>query len=89
MFYVYILECRDGTLYTGWTTDLIKRLAKHNGGKGAKYTRVRRPVVLRYSRECATKSEAMKWEFYLKQLSREEKITFIAGRGIKGKGPFC
>ena len=56
----YILLCADGTLYTGWTSDIEKRLAAHNAGRGAKYTRGRRPVTLLYSEECATKSEAMK-----------------------------
>ncbi len=58
MNYVYILRCADGTLYTGWTTDLNRRLAAHNAGSGAKYTRSRRPVALLYSEECASRGAA-------------------------------
>lgn len=72
-YFVYILLCRDNTLYTGWTNDLIKRLGKHNGGRGAKYTRSRTPVCIVYSEECKSKSEAMKEEYRIKQLNRKEK----------------
>ena len=58
MCYVYLLRCRDGTLYAGYTTDLTRRVAAHNAGKGAKYTRSRRPVVLVYWEACANKSSA-------------------------------
>lgn len=78
MYWVYILECRDSTLYTGWTNDLKKRTERHNKGLGAKYTRTRYPVVLKYSEECATKSEAMQREYIIKQLSRTEKLELIA-----------
>ncbi len=74
MYYVYILECRDGTLYVGSTNDIDKRLGVHNAGKGAKYTRGRTPVVLRYSEVFATKGEALKREMALKALSRAEKL---------------
>ena len=57
--YVYIVECADGTLYTGWTDDVAKRVAAHNAGRGAKYTRSRRPVVLRYYEELEDKSSAL------------------------------
>ena len=76
----YILLCADGTLYTGWTNDIEKRLAAHNAGRGAKYTRGRRPVTLLYSEECATKSEAMSREAAIKKLSREEKLMLSEGK---------
>lgn len=78
MYWTYIVECRDGTLYTGWTNDLKKRTARHNKGLGAKYTRTRYPVVLKYSEEYLTKSEAMQREYEIKQLSRTEKLELIA-----------
>jgi putative endonuclease len=77
MWYVYILECSDGTLYTGITTDLDKRLKTHNKGKGAKYTRVRLPVVLRASFEAADRSSASKEEYRIKQLPKKEKLKLI------------
>lgn len=77
MNYTYILTCRDGSLYTGWTNDLDRRLKDHNEGKGAKYTRARRPVVLEYYEEFATKEEAMKREYEIKQMSRKEKLELI------------
>ncbi|RHP49563.1 MULTISPECIES: GIY-YIG nuclease family protein [unclassified Clostridium] len=76
--YTYILECADGTLYCGWTNDLEKRVQAHNAGKGAKYTKTRRPVVLKYHEIFSTKQEAMKREWALKQLSRKEKLQLIA-----------
>ena len=75
--YVYILRCFDGSLYTGWTTDLKQRVKAHNEGKGAKYTRSRRPVELVYHEEFETKSEALKREAAIKRMSREEKLTLI------------
>ena len=75
--YVYILRCYDGSLYTGWTTDLKQRVKAHNEGKGAKYTRSRRPVELVYHEEFETKSEALKREVAIKRLSREEKLMLI------------
>ena len=77
MNYVYILKCSDNTLYTGWTTSLEKRLKSHNSGKGAKYTRVRLPVEIVYFEEFEDKKEAMKREYAIKQLSRQEKIKLI------------
>ncbi|KZL90038.1 GIY-YIG nuclease family protein [Clostridium magnum] len=74
MNYVYILKCSDGTLYTGYTNNLKKRLEVHNRGKGAKYTRCRLPVELVYFEEYSTKSEATKREYAIKQLTRESKI---------------
>ncbi len=76
-WYVYILRCRDDTLYTGMTDDLEKRLAAHNSGKGAKYTRGRGPVTLVYREELETKIEACKREYRIKQLTRPEKIKLI------------
>ena len=70
---LYILRCGDGSLYTGITTDVQARLAVHRSGKGAKYTRGRLPLELVYSEECGTHSDALKREFAIKALSREEK----------------
>ena len=70
MNYTYILRCEDGTLYTGWTNNLEKRVADHNAGKGAKYTRTRRPVELVYVEEFPTKEEAMSREYAIKRLKR-------------------
>ena len=76
--YVYILCCSDGTLYTGWTTDVVRRLKAHNAGKaGAKYTRSRRPVKLVYAEEQPGMSEALKREAAVKKLTRQEKLTLI------------
>ena len=73
MNYTYIVQCSDGTLYTGWTNDLDKRIKAHNDGKGAKYTKPRLPVELVYAKGHATKEEAMKDEYRIKQLSRKRK----------------
>lgn len=75
MYYTYIIECADGTFYTGYTNDLDQRIKKHNGEikGGAKYTKGRAPVILRYYEQFETKQEAMKREYGLKQLSRQEK----------------
>ena len=77
--YTYILKCADDTLYCGWTNDLEKRLAAHNAGTAAKYTRTRRPVKLVYYEEFETKQEAMSREFHIKRMSRLEKIALING----------
>ena len=77
MNYVYILKCRDNTLYTGWTTSLEKRLKAHNSGRGAKYTRARLPVEIVYFEEFEDKKEAMKREYAIKKLSREENLKLI------------
>ena len=77
MWYVYMLRCGDGSLYTGSTTDLTKRLKTHNSGKGAKYTRSRLPVQLVYQEETANKSTALRREAAIKKLSREEKLQLI------------
>ena len=78
--YVYILECADGSLYTGWTNDLKQRIKAHNSGAGAKYTRSRRPVKLVYAASFPTKEEAMREEWRIKQLTRNEKLTLIHDR---------
>ncbi len=74
MNYTYILECKDGTCYTGWTNDIIKRLESHRNGGGAKYTRGRGPLRLIYLEISDTKEEAMQREARIKKLSREEKL---------------
>lgn len=76
-YFVYILRCNDDSLYTGWSTDIEKRVIAHNAGKGSKYTRSRLPVVCVYSEELASKEEAMKREYEIKQLSRKEKSELI------------
>lgn len=76
--FTYIVECSDHTLYTGWTNDLEKRIEAHNTGKGAKYTKTRRPVRLVYFETFATKEEAMSREYHIKKMSRQEKIKLIS-----------
>ena len=83
MNYTYIIRCKDDSLYCGWTNDLKKRLASHNSGKGAKYTRSRHPVTLVYFETFETKEEAMSREFAIKRLSRREKLELIASFDIK------
>ncbi len=73
----YLLRCADGTLYAGWTNDLERRLARHNQGRGAKYTRARLPVTLVYWKSCADRSEAMRLEARLKRMSRAQKLSLI------------
>ena len=77
MWYLYILQCGDGSLYTGITTDVEKRLEAHRSGKGAKYTRGRSPLTLKYREACGTHSDALKRELEIKHLSREEKLALI------------
>jgi putative endonuclease len=77
VWYIYILECSDGTLYTGITTDVNRRLSEHNSGKGAKYTRPRTPVVLRALFEAKNRSEASKEEYRIKHLTRKEKLKLL------------
>jgi len=78
-WFVYMAQCSDGTLYTGCTNHVDKRIAKHNSGKGAKYTSRRLPVHLVYSTPVANRSEAQKLEYRIKQLSRAEKQKLIRG----------
>ena len=82
MNYTYILKCKDDSLYTGWTNDLKKRITSHNAGKGAKYTKARRPVELVYYEEFQTREEAVKREYAIKQLSRKEKEALIKTRPL-------
>ena len=77
MWYLYILRCKDGSLYTGITTDVEKRLEAHRSGKGAKYTRGRGPLELVYQEECGDHSAALRRELAIKALSREEKQDLL------------
>ena len=77
MWYLYILRCRDGSLYTGITTDVERRLEAHRCGKGAKYTRGRGPLELVYREQCGDHSDALRREIEIKRLSREEKLKMI------------
>lgn len=81
MNYTYIVKCSDGTYYTGWTNHLEERIAAHNGGRGAKYTKPRLPVELIYYECFETKSEAMRREAAIKKLSRRQKEALIASVG--------
>lgn len=78
MNYTYMVKCKDGTLYTGWTNNIERRLKAHNAGRGAKYTKSRRPVELIYYESFETKTEAMKREYEIKQLSAAEKQKLIS-----------
>ena len=98
MYYVYMLRCADGTLYTGTAADAQKRLKVHNSGKGAKYTRSRLPVELVYTEELPDKSAALKREAAIKRLNRKEKLCLMEyvysnKRGCKTKlqkaNPMC
>ena len=80
MHYIYILSCNDGTLYTGWTTDLTKRLAVHNAGKGAKYTRSRLPVKMVYYESFRNQSDALRRECEIKKMSKSEKLRLIQSK---------
>ena len=84
MNYTYILECEDGTYYTGWTNNLEKRLKDHNDGKGAKYTKARLPVVLVYHEMFQTKEEAMRREAAIKRMTRQEKKRLIEQGTVGG-----
>ncbi len=77
--YAYIVECSDGTLYTGYTNDLKRRVSVHNSGKGAKYTRSRLPVRLVYFEEYDSKEQAQSRECQIKRLTRKQKIALIEG----------
>ena len=80
-YWLYILRCGDGTLYTGTTDDVARRLAVHQSGKGAKYTRGRGPLTLAYPEACADKSAALRREIAVKKLTRAEKLALIEGGG--------
>ena len=77
-WYLYILRCRDGSLYTGITDDVQRRLAAHRAGKGAKYTRGRGPLELVYSEICGSHSDALKRELAIKALTKPEKLKLIS-----------
>lgn len=79
-WHVYIVRCRDGSLYTGITNDLPARVARHNAGTGARYTRSRRPVTLVWKRRAKDKPAALKLEWAMKQLSRAEKLALVTRR---------
>lgn len=76
-YYVYMLRCKDNSLYTGITNDLEKRLEAHNSGKGAKYTRSHRPVTLAYSEKLPDRSSALRREAEIKKLTRQQKEELI------------
>lgn len=79
MAFAYMVRCADGSLYSGWTYDLAARVAAHNSGQGAKYTRSRLPVELVWWESFPTKEEAMSREWHLKKLSRAQKLALIEG----------
>ena len=83
-WFVYLVKCGDGTLYCGITNDLEKRIAAHNCGKGARYTRTRGPVVVVWTRRCNSRSKALQIEFATKQLSKAQKLKLIAS--VRGMG---
>jgi putative endonuclease len=82
--YCYILECADGTFYTGWTTDPERRASQHNKGIGAKYTSTRRPVKMVYLEPYPTRTDAMKRELAIKKMNRAQKIKLVEGKKNKG-----
>ncbi|HHD2751638.1 TPA: GIY-YIG nuclease family protein [Clostridium perfringens] len=83
MNYVYILKCKDNSLYTGWTNNLEKRINAHNNGCGAKYTRGRGPVKLMYFEVFEDKREAQSREYYIKKLTKEQKLKLINSKDIE------
>lgn len=82
---LYIVQCSDGSYYTGITDDLSRRLAEHNAGKGAKYTRGRGPVTLGFCKKIGSKSEALKEEYRIKQLPRRMKAELCAQYAHEGE----
>lgn len=83
--FVYILKCSDGSLYTGYTINLDKRLKAHNDGKASKCTRSRRPVSYIFIETFSNKSDALKREYSIKQLSRKQKLVLISKNGMEDK----
>ncbi|MFC6756904.1 MULTISPECIES: GIY-YIG nuclease family protein [Haloarcula] len=83
--YAYVLRCSDGSFYTGYTTDVQRRLGEHNAGEGAKYTRGRTPVELVHVERFDSKSAAMSREYEIKQLTRAEKETLVRGDGAESE----
>lgn len=86
MNYVYIVECSDGTFYTGWTNDLEKRISAHSKGIGAKYTRGRGPVKLIYHEIFENKNDAMKREYEIKKLTKKAKLSLISNHQREQRG---
>lgn len=84
--YTYIVRCSDGTLYTGWTNHLDRRIKAHNSGSGAKYTKTRTPVELVYYEEYEEKREAMRREYEIKQMTRKEKERLIQKQSVRESG---
>lgn len=82
-WYLYVLRCGDGSLYTGITTDVEKRFAAHQSGKGAKYTRGRGPLELVYQESCGDHSDALKREYAFKRLNREQKLEEMREKNIE------
>ncbi|MFC1496779.1 GIY-YIG nuclease family protein [Candidatus Margulisiibacteriota bacterium] len=78
-YFVYILECKNGALYTGITTDLKKRFTRHQAGEGGRYTRSNRPIKIRYQESCSSRSEATKREIQVKKWSHTKKLALING----------
>jgi putative endonuclease len=76
-YYCYMVECADGTYYTGWTTDPERRVEEHNAGRGALYTKFRRPVELIYLEEVIDRSAAQRREYIIKKLTREKKVNLV------------
>ena len=95
MPFVYMVRCADDSLYTGWAVDVVRRVAAHNAGRGARYTRMHRPVVLVYSEELPTRSKAMQRELAIKRYPRAKKLAMCEKKTIdegplretKGKRP--
>ncbi|MFD1672836.1 GIY-YIG nuclease family protein [Agrilactobacillus yilanensis] len=81
-FYFYVLKCKDGSFYAGFTTDVKKRVATHNAGKGAKYTRSHRPVTLLYFESFTTKTQALQKEAWFKKLTRAKKEAYLRDKKI-------
>lgn len=85
MYWVYILKCADGSLYTGWTTDVEKRLKAHNAGVGARYTRGRRPVRVVWVKRCSSRSKSLQLEWVIKRLSRQQKQELVLAYAMQIK----
>jgi putative endonuclease len=84
--YVYLLRCRDGSLYCGWTTDVERRLAAHRSGRGSRYTASRLPVELALARPMPDRSAARREEARIKRLTREQKLALVAGGRLASPG---
>jgi len=84
IWFVYIVECSDKTYYTGVTTDVLRRIRQHSSGKGAKYTRSRRPVKLLYCFQVSSRSLALKEEYSIKKMKRQEKLNYFKRRITEG-----